>query len=94
MQRIVVRGALGSLASGLPRGVEAASRAGVEFVVQGDFGLVSGLRPDGIYNRIWYRESMAPEEVSFEADVFLLTKARAQALKARAEFSAYSYASS
>jgi hypothetical protein len=28
---------------------------------------------------------MAPEEVSFETDVFLLTKAKAQALKARAE---------
>jgi uncharacterized protein DUF499 len=57
----------------------------VEFVAQGDFGLASGLQPDGTYNRIWYREAMAPEEVSFEADVFLLMKARAQALKARAE---------
>jgi hypothetical protein len=57
----------------------------VEFVGQGDFGLASGLQPDGTYNRIWYREAMAPEEVSFEADVFLLTKARAQALKGRAE---------
>jgi hypothetical protein len=57
----------------------------VEFVGQGDFGLASGLQPDGTYNRIWYREALAPEEVSFEADVFLLTKARAQALKARAE---------
>jgi hypothetical protein len=57
----------------------------VEFVGQGDFGLASGLQPDGTYNRIWYREAMAPEEVAFEADVFLLTKARTQVLKARAE---------
>jgi hypothetical protein len=57
----------------------------VEFVGQGDFGLASGLQPNGAYNRIWYREAVVPEEVSFEADVFLLTKARAQALKARVE---------
>ena len=57
----------------------------VEFVGQGDFGLASGHRPDGTYDRIWYREAMAPEEVTFEADVFLLTKAKAQALKVMAE---------
>jgi hypothetical protein len=57
----------------------------VEFVGQGDFGLASGHRPDGTYDRIWYREAMAPEEVAFEADVFLLTKAKARALKAGAE---------
>ena len=55
----------------------------VEFVGQGDFGLASGLRPDGTYDRLWYREAMAPEEVAFEADVFLLTKAQAQALKVK-----------
>ena len=57
----------------------------VEFVGQGDFGLASGHRPDGTYGRIWYGEAMAPEEVTFEADVFLLTKAKAQVLKAKAE---------
>jgi hypothetical protein len=57
----------------------------VEFVAQGDFGLASGLPPDGTYDRIWYREAIAPEEVTFEADVFLLTKAKAQALKVKAE---------
>jgi hypothetical protein len=57
----------------------------VEFVGQGDFGLASGHGPDGTYDRIWYREAMTPEEVTFEADVFLLTKAKAQALKLKVE---------
>jgi hypothetical protein len=57
----------------------------VEFVSQGDFGLASGHRPDGTYDRIWYREALTPEEVAFEADVFLLTKAKTQALKHQAE---------
>jgi hypothetical protein len=57
----------------------------VEFVGQGDFGLASGLQPDGTYDRIWYREAIAPEEVTFEADVFLITKAQAQALKVKVE---------
>jgi hypothetical protein len=57
----------------------------VEFVGQGDFGLASGHQSDGTYDRIWYREAIAPEEVAFESDVFLLTKAKVQALKAKAE---------
>src|SRR5262245_4612306 len=57
----------------------------VEFVGQGDFGLASGHRSDGTYERIWYREAIAPEEVAFEADVFLLTKAKVQELKVKAE---------
>ncbi|MBI3303140.1 MAG: AAA family ATPase, partial [Deltaproteobacteria bacterium] len=54
----------------------------VEFVGRGDFGLASGQRPDGTYERVWYSEPVSPEEVAFEANVFLLTKVRAQALKA------------
>src|SRR5215510_4266486 len=57
----------------------------VEFVGQGDFGLASGYRSDSTYNRIWYGEAIAPDEVAFEADVFLLTKAKVQALKVKAE---------
>ena len=57
----------------------------VEFVGQGDFGLASGYRSDSTYDRIWYGEAIAPEEVAFEADVFLLTKAKVQALKVKAE---------
>ncbi|MBM4086628.1 MAG: hypothetical protein FJ272_17730 [Planctomycetes bacterium] len=53
----------------------------VEFVTRGDFGLASGPRPDGNYERVWHGELVAPDEVAFEAGVFLLTRERAQALK-------------
>lgn len=53
----------------------------IEFVERGDFGLASGYA-DGTYARVWFREPVNPEEVEFGSGVFLLTKARAQALKA------------
>ena len=53
----------------------------VEFVGNGDFGLGSGQKPDGTYERVWYEELLAPEEVAFEPGVFLLTKEKAKALK-------------
>jgi hypothetical protein len=55
----------------------------VEFVGKGDFGLASGSRSDGTYDRIWFEELLSPDEVNFEANVFLVTKARAKALKTR-----------
>ena len=54
----------------------------VEFVARGDFGLASGQKADGAYERTWFQEMVAPDEVSFEAGVFLLRKATAGALKA------------
>jgi hypothetical protein len=53
----------------------------VEFVERGEFGLASGQRPDGGYARVWFLERVGPEEVVFEPGMFLLTKARARALK-------------
>ena len=53
----------------------------VEFVGQGEFGLSSGRKPDASYERIWFREDVAPDEVAFEAGVFLLKKATAEALR-------------
>ncbi len=53
-----------------------------EFVSRGDFGLASGERPDGTYERVWFEEPLSPDEVAFESGLFLLTKAKAQALKA------------
>lgn len=53
----------------------------VDFVERGDFGLASGRKQDGTYQRVWFQESLASDEVAFESGVFLLTKARAQALK-------------
>lgn len=52
-----------------------------EFVNRGDFGLASGQKPDDTYDRIWFGELIGPEEVAFEAGVFLLSKTKAQALK-------------
>ena len=54
----------------------------VEFVQNGDFGLASGQRDDGTYDRIWLAELLAPDEIAFESGVFLLTKAKAKAAKA------------
>jgi len=53
-----------------------------EFVNRGDFGLASGRGGAGIYDRIWFEEPLAIAEVAFEAGVFLLRKATAEALKA------------
>jgi len=53
----------------------------VEFVNRGDFGLASGQKPDGSYDRVWFSELIGTEEVAFESGVFLLTKAKAQTLK-------------
>jgi hypothetical protein len=56
----------------------------VEFVGRGDFGLASGRKPDGNYERLWFQELLAPDEVAFEAGVFLLRKIAAEALKSGA----------
>lgn len=53
----------------------------VEFVSKGDFGLASGRKPDGSYERVWFEELIAPDEVAFDAGVFLLRKDSAKALK-------------
>jgi hypothetical protein len=55
----------------------------VEFVGKGDFGLASGGRSDGSYERLWFEELLSPDEVNFDANVFLITKAKAKALKTR-----------
>jgi len=54
----------------------------VEFVIRGDFGVASGKKSDGTYERTWFKEMLAPDEVTFEAGVFLLRKATAEALRA------------
>lgn len=52
----------------------------VEFVRRGDFGLASGAKSDGAYDRLWFEQPVDAAEVTFDAQVFLLTKARAKAL--------------
>lgn len=52
-----------------------------EFVAKGDFGLASGQRPDGSFERVWYVEPLPVDEIGFDAGVFLVTNKKAQALK-------------
>ncbi len=57
----------------------------VEFVERGEFGLASGAKDGAQYERLWYAEPIGAEEVAFEASVFLVTKAKAQELRATPE---------
>lgn len=50
------------------------------FVMNGDFGYASGTKGDG-YSRVWFRELLPQEEISFDSDVYLLLPKRAQELK-------------
>ena len=54
----------------------------LEFVSKGEFGLASNDKADGTYGRLWFSESATQEEVAFEPSVFLLTKKKAEELKA------------
>ena len=56
----------------------------VEFVGAGDFGLASGEDGDGGYQRLWFQEPVEPDEVAFEASVFLLKRTKAEELRAPA----------
>lgn len=53
-----------------------------EFVRNGDFGLASGPKGDGTYERVWSRgDAVSTDEVAFESAVFLLKRQTAEALK-------------
>lgn len=52
-----------------------------EFISRGDFGLASGRTENGKFKRIWFNEQIAPDEITFENDVFLLSKERAKAVQ-------------
>ncbi len=52
----------------------------VEFVSKGEFGLASGKNAEGGYDRVWFKENISKDEVTFESNVFLLLKKKAEAL--------------
>src|SRR5262249_47194199 len=53
-----------------------------EFVGRGDFGLASGPKPEGGYERVWAPGSAVPaEEIAFESGVVLLKKSKAEELQ-------------
>lgn len=55
------------------------------FVQDGDFGFASGRRPEGGYVRVWFKEAMSADEVTFDAESYLLLRDVAQRLKAPVE---------
>ena len=56
-----------------------------EFVEGGDFGLASGEQGQGNFRRVWYRETPAQDEVTFDSSTFLITRERAEQVKAPPE---------
>jgi hypothetical protein len=52
-----------------------------EFVEKGEFGLGSVRQADGTYQRLWFQEAVDPADVTFDKDVFLLTKQQAESLR-------------
>ena len=57
----------------------------LEFVEKGDFGLASGEAGQGNFSRVWYRQTISSDEVTFGSDTFLITKAKAEQLLAPPE---------
>jgi hypothetical protein len=53
----------------------------LEFVERGDFGLASGSKANGSYERSWYAEPVDPDELAFDSSVFLLSRRKAQEIK-------------
>ena len=56
----------------------------VDFVLKGEFGLASGRKASGGFDRVSFKESVDPADVIFESEVFLLLKATAETLKTAA----------
>ncbi len=56
----------------------------VEFVERGEMGLASGQKQDGTFDRVWFNESIAIDEVTFDTGVFLLNSKKARQLKSGA----------
>ncbi|MGH7459906.1 MAG: DUF499 domain-containing protein [Pseudomonas sp.] len=52
-----------------------------EFVFRGEFGLATGARPDGTFDRVWFEELLPRDEISFDSATFLITRQRAAALR-------------
>lgn len=57
----------------------------VEFVEKGDFALASVQKQNGTYERVWFEEKISQDEITFEKNVFLLTKAKARSLVASSQ---------
>ena len=54
----------------------------LEFVENGEFGLASGHPYQEQGSRIWYKEMISADDVTFDSNTYLLTKQRAEQIKA------------
>ena len=52
----------------------------VQFVDKGDFGLGSGRQPNGTFERVAFGETIDPADVTFDANVYLLSREAAERL--------------
>lgn len=57
----------------------------VDFVSRGEFGLASGKKAEGGYDRVVFNEFTDPADVIFESGVYLLLKSKAIELKSSSE---------
>ena len=57
----------------------------MEFVERGDFGLASGEQGQGNFRRVWYQETPAQDEVTFDSSTFLITKKASERAQAPPE---------
>ncbi len=55
----------------------------LEFVEKGDFGLASGQDQQRTFNRLWFKQTLSVDEVTFDSATFLITKDRAEELSAQ-----------
>jgi len=51
------------------------------FVKTGEYGLATGKAGSGEYAKVWFKEEVAPEDVAFDANTFLLTQQSAKQAK-------------
>ena len=56
-----------------------------EFVTKGEFGLGSGKEGQGRFTRMWYKEPPPADELNFDSETFLITKARAELILTQRE---------
>ena len=66
----------------LPDPEEALKSAIPRLVERGEFGLASDLKPNATYGRVWFRELVPSEELTFDSETFLVLKTRAEILTA------------
>jgi len=54
----------------------------VEFIGKGDFGLASGQQPGGGFSRVWFKELISADEITFDGQTFLLLPSVAKTVTA------------